>query len=118
MIALEQFEKPDRFHNVFQLFAWLLYRKLESQEAAIARESNSDVTVAVRRACLTMLKVSATNMKDTNSMRLRIARFLSDRYAYRTQPSYGSELVVFGVIVLTAIWPILLLADAMALVVR
>ena len=103
---------------MFQLFAWLLYRKLESQEAAIAREGNSGVTVAVRRACLTMLMVSATNMKDTNSMRLRVARFLSDRYAYRTQSSYGSELVVFGVIVLTAIWPILLLADAMALVVR
>ena len=61
---------------------------------------------------------SAIIMKDTNSMRLRIARFLSDRYAYRTQPSYGSEMVVFGVIVLTAIWPILLLADAMALPIR
>jgi len=57
-------------------------------------------------------------MKDTNSMRLRIARFIRDRYAYRTEPSYGSELVVFGLIVLTAIWPILLLADAMVLAVR
>ena len=56
-------------------------------------------------------------MKDTNSMRLRIARFIRDRYAYRTEPSYGSELVVFGLIVLTAIWPILLLADAMVLAV-
>jgi hypothetical protein len=65
-----------------------------------------------------MPMLSAIIMKDTNSMRLRIARFLSDRYAYRTQPSYGSEMVVFGVIVLTAIWPILLLADAMALPIR
>jgi hypothetical protein len=65
-----------------------------------------------------MPMLSAIIMKDTNSMRLRIARFLSDRYAYRTQLSYGSEMVVFGVIVLTAIWPILLLADAMALPIR
>ena len=65
-----------------------------------------------------MPMLSAIIMKDTNSMRLRIARFLSDRYAYRTQPSYGSEMVVFGVIVLTAIWPILLLAQAMALPIR
>jgi hypothetical protein len=36
--AVEQFEEPNRFHSVFQLFAWLLYRKLESQEATIDRE--------------------------------------------------------------------------------
>ncbi len=36
-------------------------------------------------------------------MRLRIARFLSNRCAYRIQPSYGSEMILFGVIVLTAI---------------
>jgi hypothetical protein len=65
-----------------------------------------------------MPMLSAIIMKDTNSMRLRIARFLSDRYAYRTQPSYGSEMVMFGVIVFTAIWPILLLADAIALPIR
>ena len=44
LITVEEFKKPDRFHSVFQLFAWLLYRKLESQEAAIARESDSSVT--------------------------------------------------------------------------
>ena len=44
LITVEKFKKPDRFHSVFQLFAWLLYRKLESQEAAIARESDSSVT--------------------------------------------------------------------------
>jgi hypothetical protein len=44
LIAVEELEKPDRFHSVFQLFPWLLYRKLESQEAAIVRESDSSVT--------------------------------------------------------------------------
>jgi len=58
---------------VFQLFAWLLYRKPESQEAAIVRESDSGVIAAVRRACVTMPMLSAINMKDTKSMRLRIA---------------------------------------------
>src|SRR5262249_2229029 len=38
LIAVEKFKEPDRFHSVFQLFAWLLYRKLEPQEAAIVRE--------------------------------------------------------------------------------
>ena len=60
----------------------------------------------------------AINMKDTNSMRLRIAWFIRDRYAYLDTTSYGSELVVFGLIVLTATWPILLLADVTALAVR
>jgi hypothetical protein len=44
LITVEEFKKPDRFHSVFQLFAWLLYRKLESQEAAIVRESDTSVT--------------------------------------------------------------------------
>jgi hypothetical protein len=54
------------------------------------------------------------NMKTTNSLRVRASRFLSDRYAYRDQPNYLSEFVVFGVIAAIVIRPILLLADAMA----
>jgi hypothetical protein len=57
-------------------------------------------------------------MNNTNSMRLRVSRFLSDRYAYRAQPDYVSELVAFGIIVVTAIWPIFLLANAMAVTLR
>jgi hypothetical protein len=64
-----------------------LYRKLQSQEMAIARESDRSVAVS-----------SAARLAN----------------AYRTQPNHGLEMVVFGVIVLTAIWPMLLLADAMA----
>jgi len=55
-----------------------------------------------------------TNMKTTNSIRIRASRFFRDRYAYRARPGYLSELVAFGLIVLTAIWPIILLANAMA----
>ena len=51
-------------------------------------------------------------------MRVRASRFLSDRYAYRAQASYISELVAFAIIVVTAIWPVLLLANAMATTLR
>jgi hypothetical protein len=49
-------------------------------------------------------------MKTTNSMRVRASRLLSDRYAYRAQPNYVCELVAFAIIVVTAIWPVFLLA--------
>jgi hypothetical protein len=57
-------------------------------------------------------------MKTTKSMHVRASRFLSDRYAYRAQPNYVSELVAFVIIVLTAIWPVFLLANAMATTLR
>ena len=57
-------------------------------------------------------------MKTTKSMRIRVSRFLSDRYAYRAQPNYVSELVAFAIIVLIAIWPTFLLANAMATTLR
>jgi hypothetical protein len=53
-------------------------------------------------------------MKTMTSTRTRASRFLSDRYAYRERPNYLPELVVFGIIVITATWPILSLANAMA----
>lgn len=54
------------------------------------------------------------NMETTNSIRARASRFFSDRYAYRTHPNYLSELVAFGIVVSIAVWPIILLANAMA----
>jgi hypothetical protein len=57
-------------------------------------------------------------MKTTKSMRVRVSRFLNDRYAYRAQPNYVSELVVFAIILVTAIWPVFLLANAMATTLR
>jgi hypothetical protein len=53
-------------------------------------------------------------MKITSSLHVRASRFFSDRYAYRDQPNYLSEFVAFGVIAAIVIWPILLLAHAMA----
>jgi hypothetical protein len=53
-------------------------------------------------------------MKTTTSARIRASRFLSDRYAYRERPNYLAELAVFGMVVITAIWPIFLVANVMA----
>jgi hypothetical protein len=53
-------------------------------------------------------------METTKSIRIRAARFLTDRYAYRAQPNYLLELVAFGIIVATSVWPIVLLAHALA----
>ena len=54
-------------------------------------------------------------MKITSSLHVRASRFLSDRYAYGAQANYLSEFVAFAVIAVIVIWPILLLADAMAM---
>ena len=53
-------------------------------------------------------------MKSITPLRIRIRRFITDRYTCRAQPNYLSELVVFGIITLTAFWPILVLARTMA----
>ena len=58
------------------------------------------------------------DMETTNPLLVRVSRFFSDRYAYRTQPGYLSELVAFGMIVFIAVWPIILVAHAMALAPR
>lgn len=101
-------------------------------------ESDSSVTFVVQRAqtngcqCsqykngdLSFSSINArpfvkgeSNMKTTNSIRIRISRFFGDRYAYRTQPGYSSELVAFGIIVFIAIWPVILLANAMSAAAR
>jgi hypothetical protein len=58
------------------------------------------------------------NMETTNSMLVRASRFFSDRYAYRTQPGYLSELLAFGTIVFIAVWPIILVVHALAVAPR
>jgi hypothetical protein len=58
------------------------------------------------------------NMETRDAIRVRASRFFSDRYAYRAQPNYSSELVAFGIIVFIAIWPIILLANVMAAAAR
>jgi hypothetical protein len=54
-------------------------------------------------------------MKPTTLLTwISVRRFIADRYAYRTEPNSLPELVVLGVIVLTALWPIVVLARTMA----
>jgi hypothetical protein len=60
------------------------------------------------------LSIIDMNMETANSLPVRVSRFFSDRYAYRTQPEYLSELVALGMIVFIAAWPIILVAHAMA----
>jgi hypothetical protein len=53
-------------------------------------------------------------MKETTPMRIKIRRFITDRYAYRTQPDYLPELVAFVVVLAVVSWPMFLLASAFA----
>jgi len=46
-------------------------------------------------------------------MRWRILRFLEERYVQRARPHYLPELVLFGVILILAVWPMLSLAAAL-----
>ena len=58
------------------------------------------------------------NTETTNSMLVRVSRFFSDRYAYRTQPGYLTEFAAFGTIVFIAVWPIVLAVHALAVTPR
>ena len=53
-------------------------------------------------------------MKDKTSIRIRVSRFLSERYIQRERPNYFPELGLFGIMVITAIWSILPVANALA----
>ncbi len=53
-------------------------------------------------------------MKNATPRQMRLRRFITDRYAYRAQPDYFSELISFGIIVFTAFWSMFVLASAMA----
>jgi hypothetical protein len=56
-------------------------------------------------------------MKPTSSMRLRVFRFLSERYYRRERPDYFAELFLFALIVVTAVvWPMFSLVAAMTLI--
>ena len=54
------------------------------------------------------------HMKATTPMRIRVNRFLTDRHEYRDRANYLPELVIFGLVVIAAIWPILSLATILA----
>jgi hypothetical protein len=50
----------------------------------------------------------------TTPTQMRVARFITDRCAYRAQPDYSFELIAFGVIVLAIFCSMFILAGAMA----
>jgi hypothetical protein len=47
-------------------------------------------------------------------MRIKIRRFITDRYAYRTRPEFWPEVVAFVVVLAVVSWPMFLLASAFA----
>jgi hypothetical protein len=53
-------------------------------------------------------------MKSTTSIRIRVLRFLSERHYRQERPSYFAELFLFVLIIITATWPIISLANALA----
>jgi hypothetical protein len=50
----------------------------------------------------------------TTPTQMRVARFITNRYAYRARPGYSSEMIAIGVIVLAIFCSIFILAGAMA----
>jgi hypothetical protein len=52
---------------------------------------------------------SVETMKNTTAKRMRVRRFITDRYD-RAQPEYSPGLITFGVIVLTVFWSMSVLA--------
>jgi hypothetical protein len=53
-------------------------------------------------------------MKETTPTRIKIRRFITDRYAYRARPDFLPELVAFAVVLAVVIWPLFLVASAFA----
>jgi hypothetical protein len=53
-------------------------------------------------------------MKDTTPTRIRIRRFITDRYAYRAKPDFLPELIAFAFVLAVVAWPMFLVAQAMA----
>jgi len=52
-------------------------------------------------------------MNNTLSMRIRISRFLSERYQHRERPCYFVDLFLWFVIAIMVAWPLMQLAQAM-----
>jgi hypothetical protein len=65
-------------------------------------------------ACTKIVGRSIDLMKNTTPMRIKIRRFITDRYAYRTRPDFLPELVAFGFVLAVVSWPMMLLVNAVA----
>jgi hypothetical protein len=53
-------------------------------------------------------------MKETTPTRIKIRRFITDRYAYRARPDFLPELIAFAVVLAVVTWPMFLVASAFA----
>jgi hypothetical protein len=51
-------------------------------------------------------------MKTRIPMRVRASRFLYERFRHRERPAYIAELLLWGLIVIIASWPMVSLAAA------
>ena len=54
-------------------------------------------------------------LESNISLRTRVSRFLSERYAQRERPSVAPEFALLAVIVLVTTWPMFTLAQAMGM---
>jgi len=66
----------------------------------------------------TTLSSNLTNdrlLDSKTSLRTRISRFISERYAQRERPSVAAEFILFAVIVLVSTWPMFTLAQVLGL---
>lgn len=52
-------------------------------------------------------------MKNKRPIRIRVARFLSERYLQRERPGYFADFFFWGVTVIIAVWPMFSLVHAM-----
>jgi hypothetical protein len=54
-------------------------------------------------------------MINLASMRLRASRFLSERYQQRERPCYFTDLFLWTIIVVVAMWPLSAVVHALAM---
>lgn len=93
------------------------YKRCLSQPDALSISTRAVTARYFGMQTLT-LSSNASNgrlLESNHSLRLRAFRFLSERYTQRERPSVAAEFILFAVIVLTAAWPMVTLAHAMAL---
>lgn len=97
----------------------------DSERVAISKSDNSVTLLSGRTPAMRVNYYRNENHKQNRERsndpvktmtfnRPRAFHFFSDRYAYRERPSFLPELMGFGIIVITSVWPIVLLVNAIA----
>ena len=52
-------------------------------------------------------------MSSFTTMRVRASRVLSERYHHRERPNYFADVILWGLIIILAVWPMLSLVAAL-----